>query len=140
MIVAAITTIRIETITAAIVPFVIICVTGILWNVFCILFLAKRMLPDAWFERGIAEMGQSMGVTATGLLLLRAVDPQNETNAPSAFAYKQLLHEPFMGGGLWTFSAIPLIIAFDSGYPVFFISAGAILVWLVVWFLLFRKK
>jgi len=140
LIVAAITTIRIETITAAIVPFVIICVAGILWNVFCILFLAKRMLPDAWFERGIAEMGQSMGVTATGLLLLRAVDPQNETNAPSAFAYKQLLHEPFMGGGLWTSSAIPLIIAFNSGYPVFFISVGAIFVWLVVWFFLFRKK
>lgn len=140
LIVAAITTIRIETITSALVPFIIICVMGIVWNVFCIMFLAKRLLPDDWFERGIAEMGQSMGVTATGLLLLRAVDPQNESNAPSAFAYKQLLHEPFMGGGLWTSSAIPLIIAFDSGFPVFFIALGAIVVWLVIWFLLFRKK
>ena len=98
------------------------------------------LLPDAWFERAIAEMGQSMGVTATGLLLLRAVDHKNETTAPSAFAYKQLLHEPFMGGGLWTSSAIPLIIAFGSGLPVLFISLGAIFVWIIVWFLLFRKQ
>jgi Na+/glutamate symporter len=30
------------------------------------------------FERAIAEMGQSMGVTATGLLLLRAADPEQK--------------------------------------------------------------
>ncbi|KQC07700.1 MAG: hypothetical protein APR54_05730 [Candidatus Cloacimonas sp. SDB] len=139
LIVAAISTIRIDMISASIIPFGIICVMGILWNLFCILVLAPRLLPDSWFERAIAELGQSMGVTATGLLLLRAVDPNNETTAPSAFAYKQLLHEPFMGGGLWTSSAIPLIIAFGTGWPVFFISLGAIIIWLIVWFLFFRK-
>jgi glutamate:Na+ symporter, ESS family len=140
LIVAAITTIRVETISQGIIPFMIICVAGILWNLFCILVLAPKLLPDFWFERAIAELGQSMGVTATGLLLLRAVDPKNETTAPSAFAYKQLLHEPFMGGGLWTSSAIPLIIAFGTGWPVFFISAAAIFIWLVIWFFFFRKK
>lgn len=140
LIVAAITTIRLETISASIIPFIIICVAGILWNLFCILVLAPRLLPDYWFERAIAELGQSMGVTATGLLLLRAVDPHNETTAPSAFAYKQLLHEPFMGGGLWTSSAIPLIIAFGTGWPVFFISLSAIFIWLMIWFFVFRKK
>jgi hypothetical protein len=34
------------------------------------------------------------------LLLLQAVDPENETRAPLVFWYKQLLHEPIMGGGL----------------------------------------
>ena len=43
------------------------------------------------FERSIAEMGQSMGVTATGLLLLRVVDPEGDTDATSAFGYKQLM-------------------------------------------------
>ena len=41
---------------------------------------ARRLLPDDWFERAIAEMGQSMGVTATGLLLLRVVDPEGRMN------------------------------------------------------------
>lgn len=140
LIVAAISTIRIDTISTGIIPFIIICILGIMWNIFCLLVLAPRLLPDAWFERRIAEMGQSMGVTATGLLLLRSVDPRNETSAYSAFAYKQLLHEPFMGGGLWTSSAIPLIVVLGSGVPVFFISLGAIFIWLVIWFFLFRKK
>ncbi|MDY0297837.1 MAG: hypothetical protein RB296_11015 [Acidobacteriota bacterium] len=96
-------------------------------------------LPDAWFERAIAEMGQSMGVTATGLLLLRAVDPENETAAPSAFGYKQLLHEPFMGGGLWTSMAIPLVVI-HGGMPVFVLSAVVIAAWLLVLRLLRKRR
>jgi ESS family glutamate:Na+ symporter len=133
LVVAAIATIRIEVVAAAIVPFLIVVAAAILWNVFCVTSLARRMLPDAWFERAIAEMGQSMGVTATGLLLLRVVDPEYETPAADAFASKQLLHEPFMGGGLWTATAIPLL-ATVGATPVFLIACGAVLFWLVVVF------
>jgi len=107
----------------AIVPFLLVVIAGILWNVFCVVWLARRILPNCWFERAIAEMGQSMGVTATGLLLLRVVDP---------FGYKQLLHEPFMGGGLWTSTAV-LIVAQKGGLFVFGISVFAIVAWLVIW-------
>jgi len=121
-------------------PIAILVVVGVLWNVFCVTWLARRLLPkDSWFERAIAEMGQSMGVTATGLLLLRVVDPEGETDALSAFGYKQLLHEPFMGGGLWTSTAIPLAITFGA-LPVCLISVSAMVIWLVVWALLFRNK
>ncbi len=138
LVVAAIATIRIEVISNNLIPFVIIILAGTVWNVLCVLLLAKRWFADSWFERAIAEMGQSMGVTATGLLLLRATDPENETNAAQAFAYKQLLHEPFMGGGLWTSSAIPLIVLL-GGFPILLISLGAIFVWVAVWFAFFRK-
>jgi len=138
-VVAAISTIRLEIITAQWLPFLLIVSGGIIWNVFCVMFLARRLLPDAWFERSIAEMGQSMGVTATGLLLLRAVDPENETAAPSAFGYKQLLHEPFMGGGLWTSMAIPLVIL-HGGRLVFIISAVVIAAWLLVLGWLKRRR
>jgi ESS family glutamate:Na+ symporter len=140
LIIAAIATIRIETIRTHFAPFIILIIAGIVWNVVCVVFLARKLLPNYWFERSIAEMGQSMGVTATGLLLLRAVDPRSETDAPAAFAYKQLLHEPFMGGGLWTSSAIPLIIILGTGWPVFWISLGAIAVWLIIWRLLFYRR
>jgi glutamate:Na+ symporter, ESS family len=75
LVVSAIAIISINAITSNFYPFIIIVAGGILWNVFCVMFLAKRLLPNYWFERAIAEMGQSMGVTATGVLLLRAVDP-----------------------------------------------------------------
>ena len=84
-------------------------------------------------------MGQSMGVTATGLLLLRVVDPEGDTDATSAFGYKQLMHEPFMGGGLWTSAAIPLALAYHPVW-VLGISAGAVALWLLVWALLFRGR
>jgi ESS family glutamate:Na+ symporter len=138
LIVSAIAMINIKIISAQIIPLLIVVFLGVIWNVFCVMFLAKRLLPDAWFERSIAEMGQSMGVTATGLLLLRVVDPEQETPAYSAFGYKQLLHEPIMGGGIWTSVALPLCVLSGS-WLVFFIALGAIGIWLLVWLLLFKK-
>lgn len=137
LVVAAIATIRLEVVVAGLIPFLIIIAAAVAWNIFCVLWLAPRLLPSDWFERAIAEMGQSMGVTATGLLLLRVVDPESKTTAPSAFGYKQLLHEPFMGGGLWTSTAIILFVTAGAGV-VFGISVAAIATWLVVWWLVIR--
>jgi len=130
LVVAAIATIQIEALYQGLAPLLIVVTAGIVWNVFCVVVLARRLLPNAWFERSIAEMGQSMGVTATGLLLLRVVDPDYESPAVDAFASKQLLHEPFMGGGFWTASAVPLL-AMWGGWPVFAIACGAMAAWLV---------
>ncbi len=130
LVVAAIATIRIDVIAEGWLPLVILIVAGIGWNVLMLTVFARRAFKDAWFERGIAEMGQSMGVTATGLLLLRVVDPDYETEAAEAFAAKQLLHEPFMGGGLWTGAAIPLLAVW-GGWPIFGIAMGAIAAWTV---------
>ena len=131
LVVAAIATIRIDIVAKQWLPIVLLIIAGIAWNVLCLTVLARRVFRDAWFERAIAEMGQSMGVTATGLLLLRVVDPDYETEAAEAFAAKQLLHEPFMGGGLWTGAAIPLLAVW-GGWPVFGIAVGAIAVWTAV--------
>ena len=139
LVVAAIATIRLDVVAKGWVPLVVLIAAGIGWNVLCLTVFARRAFKDAWFERGIAEMGQSMGVTATGLLLLRVVDPDYETEAAEAFAAKQLLHEPFMGGGLWTGTAIPLL-ALWGGWPIFGIALGAIAVWTVCLNVLNRKE
>ena len=131
LVVAAIATIRLDVVAKNWLPLLIVVVAGILWNVFCLLLVARRAFTDSWFERGIAEMGQSMGVTATGLLLLRAVDPNYKTPAAEAFAAKQLLHEPIMGGGIWTGMAFPLL-ALWGGWPILGISLGVILIWTIV--------
>ncbi len=131
LVIAAIATIRIKLVATALVPLLVLVVAGILWNVFCVVFVARRIFKDAWFERAIAEMGQSMGVTATGLLLLRVVDPNYETAAADAFACKQIIHEPFMGGGLWTSTAIPLIAIYGP-MRVLWIVIGVMLMWIIV--------
>ncbi|MDF7822885.1 sodium/glutamate symporter [Pontiellaceae bacterium B12227] len=138
LVVAAIATIRIDVVAQQWVPIVVLILAGILWNVLMLTVFARLAFKDAWFERGIAEMGQSMGVTATGLLLLRVVDPDYETEAAEAFAAKQLLHEPFMGGGLWTGAAIPLL-ALWGGWPIFGIAMAAITIWTIVLIVLNRR-
>ncbi len=139
LVVSALTSIQIKVVAANWLPLLIITLAGLAWSIFAVLVLGRRLFRDAWFERSIAEFGQSMGVTATGLLLLRTVDPENRTVASAAFGYKQLLHEPLMGGGLWT--ALALTLVFTIGIrPVFLICAGVFCVWLIVFALLRRRS
>ena len=87
----------------------------------------------------ICEFGQYTGVTATGLLLLRTVDPESKTSASTVFGCKQLLHEPVMGGGVWTAMAVPLVFKLGP-WPVILISLAAVLLWCGVWAILARTR
>jgi len=107
-------------------PFFILIVLTWMWHLFCIFFVAPWILPDFWAERAVSELGQSLGITATGLLLLRMSDPNNETPALAAFSYKQLLHTPIVAGGLWTAAVLPLIKSVGL-WPTFAISTVAVL-------------
>lgn len=75
----------------------------------------SEFLFVARFERAIADFGMNTGVIATGLILLRMVDPESRTPVPADFAFKQLLHSPFMGGGIWTCLALPLLSILKYG-------------------------
>ena len=102
-------------------PFALLAAAGLAWNVCAFLWLAPRIFADHWFERGIADFGQGTGVTATGLLLLRMADPFGRSRAMEAFSFKQLLFEPFLGGGLVT-ALSPLLIV-SWGLPRFSVVA-----------------
>lgn len=102
LIVSAIATIKLDVFIANLWPFLIIMATGISWMIFCASFLAPRMFRKYWFERGITEYGMQTGVTAVGLLLLRVVDPLYKTDTAKAFGFKQMIYEPFLGGGFIT--------------------------------------
>lgn len=111
LITAALATISLQAIADNFWSFLILCVGGILLNVFLLLWLVPRSIPEYWLERGVGDFGQSMGVTATGLILMRIVDPEAESPAFEAFGYKQLVFEPFFGGGIITAVSIPFIMA-----------------------------
>jgi glutamate:Na+ symporter, ESS family len=112
LIAAALATIALEVIGENLVPFLALGAAGIIWCVAVFLLLAHRIIPSFSFERGITDFGQSMGVTATGLILLRIVDSENDSPALEAFGYKQLGFEPFLGGGLITATSVPMIAQF----------------------------
>ncbi|MEM7595704.1 MAG: sodium/glutamate symporter [Cyanobacteria bacterium P01_A01_bin.83] len=129
LVVTALASINLAVLGANIGVFLTLAIVGIAWNVLAFMYLAPRILPLYWFERGIGDMGQSMGVTATGILLIRMVDPQNRTGAFESFAYKQLFFEPIVGGGLFTAVAPALIDRFGA-VSILFLTAVLLVFWL----------
>ena len=103
------------------------------------IWLAPRIIPRYWFERGIGDMGQSMGVTATGLILMKIADPENKSPAYEAFGSKQLVFEPFFGGGLVTGIAVPVIYAFGP-WPLFAVMCGLLAIGLASGLLYFGRQ
>ncbi|WP_300345325.1 sodium/glutamate symporter [Nesterenkonia sp.] len=118
LIVAALSTISLAVIAEYWETFLVLSVAGVVFCTFMLLYFTPRVIPEFWLERGIADFGQSMGVTATGLALLRVADPEEKSPAMEAFGYKQLFFEPIFGGGLITALSIPVIVATGSVYWV----------------------
>ncbi|NJL45228.1 MAG: sodium:glutamate symporter [Leptolyngbyaceae cyanobacterium SM2_3_12] len=139
VVMAAIASISLRVIGSNLGVFLVLSIVGILWNVLIFLWWAPRIFPSYWFEKGIGDMGQSMGVTATGILLLRMVDPDNSTGAFEGFAYKQLFFEPIVGGGLFT-AAAPALVARLGLIPVLALTGGLLIFWVVVGYFLIRQE
>lgn len=114
LIISAMASLSLQVIGANIIPFILLSIVGIALNIFLFLYLGPKMIPSYWFERGIGDFGQSTGVAATGIMLMRIVDPENKSPALNAFGYKQILFEPMVGGGLVTAASVPFIIQFGA--------------------------
>jgi ESS family glutamate:Na+ symporter len=138
LVVSAVASIKIPVVITYAAPFLILMAAAIAYNAFLTWYLGPRMLPDAWFERGIVEYGMESGVTATGLLLLRVIDPDYRTPAAEAFAFKQIVYEPFLGGGLFTAIAPIIVITLGLnwllGIAVGTIAICLVATWAFGWF------
>ena len=137
-IVAALATLSLTTLGDFLVPFLLLATAGIGWSLFVLLVIAPRVIPENWFERGIGDFGQSMGVTVTGLLLMRMADPKNTSGAFESFGYKQLMFEPVVGGGLFTAAALPLIAQFGAT-AILILTSLLTLAWLAFGLLYFGR-
>jgi len=110
------------------IPLTSLALAGLVWNLAVVLVLGPRILPAPWFERGILEFGQATGVAASGLLLLRMADPNDQSDALPAFSIKQLLLQPLIAGGAITVVA-PLAVT-RLGLPLW---SGLCLVLVLLW-------
>jgi len=135
-IVSALATLSLAAIGEHLVPFLLLSVAGIAWCVFALIVIAPRVIPFNWFERGAGDFGQSMGVTVTGLLLMRMADPENRSGAMESFGYKQLLFEPVVGGGLFTGMSVGLIAQYGP-VPILVLCSVLTAGWLTFGFLHF---
>lgn len=138
LIVSAVATVSLKAIATNWEVFAVLGTAGIIWILFSFFWLAPRMFPSYWLEKGLTNVGQSMGTTATGFMFQRLIDPSNTSGARESFSYKQLVFEPFMGGGIITATSLVVIAEFG---PVFaFVTATIVfLFWLVLGFKLGKK-
>lgn len=104
------------------VPFVIAVILGSLITLFICLWFGRRS-PEYGFERGLTLFGYCTGTAASGLLLLRVVDPDFETPVAvevglmNVFAF--FLFKPIS----WSMPFVPL-----EGFPMLWIFVGVIVV------------
>lgn len=81
VVLTAMATLNLKFIVANIAPiliYTVICVTCTLCYAF---YFTRKFCTDQWFEKGLMIFGMGTGNTATGLALVRAVDPNSESNA-----------------------------------------------------------
>lgn len=91
MISAAIATTSIQIFLKYALPILVISVLIIGANISLALFLGKRWLNQNWFETAVGSYGQSCGVLATGLMLIKVIDSKNETIAAQCISTSSTL-------------------------------------------------
>ena len=138
LIASAIATVSLSAIGNNLPVFITFGLLGIIWIVAAFWFLAPRMFSTYWFEKGLTNVGQSMGMTATGLLLGRLADPSNHSKSRESFGYKQLVFEPFMGGGIVTVGSVIVLHEFGQ-IPVLIGVTIITLFWLILGLRLGKK-
>ncbi len=110
LIAAAIATLSISALGQNLIPFLLMILVAGAWSIGALLWLAPRFYGKTWFERAVGDFGQSTGSVASGFMLIDMSDPRAITTARESYSYKQLLYEPFLGGGLITALSLPLLV------------------------------
>lgn len=138
MIAASIAAIDLSVLGSYIVPILIVTTAGGVVTIAYTWFTVRKVWPKTYVEHFVGFFGDHTGTVATGLALLRGVDPYFQTSAASDLVYGSAFALPL---------AAPLIImasfpvqGFKTGNPIYYIlSFGAPVVYLglilLVWFI-----
>lgn len=126
---SAIATLSVKVFALYFVPMICTIVVVMVLNLVTNFYFSWKMFDDDWFERALASYGLESGVLATGLMLLRVVDPKFETTGRESAAASAALCYP------WSLPYVMLMpaLAFSlSSWAILGISAGLLVVFLVV--------
>lgn len=136
IIVAAIGTVSLELAAAYFLPLMIFSVIMIAVTTAIALFFFRRFSREQWFEKSMMCWGSDTGNTSVGLALLRAVDPDQRSNAAEA-------HGVFSGVTFWVnfFPALlPILLLQSVGIPLTIGLALGILPLVLGWIFLSSRR
>lgn len=132
MITAAIATTSKQIFVTYALPLVIVSVLMVLVNLVVCFGLGRRWLRESWFEVGVGLFGQCCGVLATGLMLVKVMDPTGETTAAQCISTSSTLgyawQIPYMIVGTIAIFTAPTVTTIVSvALLLFFIVGGEVL-------------
>src|SRR5699024_9946026 len=105
-------------------PLIVLIILGCLITLFFVYPLGKIYNKLNWFERSIFVFGYCSGTYAIGFLLLRIVDPDNQSKTISDTALTPVAN--FIEIIVW--SSIPILLANGESLPIIYITIGGIIV------------
>lgn len=138
MIAASIAAINVRILADYIGPILIITTAGGISVVLYTWFMVRKVWPKTLVEHFIAFFGEQTGTIATGLALLRGVDPEFRTRAASDIVYGSAIALPFVAPLIFV-ATLP-IEGFETGNSsLYWITLAAVFGYLalalVIWFL-----
>ena len=124
-------TLDIELISTYIVPIVIYTAICCALTLAMSLGFCKLFCKEEWFEKALMAFGVGTGNTATGLALVRAVDPDSSSSAPDnhgIYSAVMCWKEAFAGlVPMWTMSGIGMTVGVGGVMCAICIIVGCIL-------------
>lgn len=123
LIVSAVATISVDAMVSYIVPIVIYCVLMLAVLTFLYVFISSRFCKEQWFEKMVNVFGQCIGNAATGMTLLRCIDPKSESCSGDASGMSLLLFMPVWVGMI----AVGPVLAMSQGGTMKLLVIGGVL-------------
>lgn len=124
---SAIATLSLKVFSLYMVPLIVTIASVILANIIVNFYFAWKLFDDDWFERAMGSYGLESGVLATGLMLLRVVDPKFETTGQESAAASAALCYPW---SLPYIMFMPMLSFVLPGWMLFAVSAA---LWVVMY-------
>ena len=124
----AMATLDVEFVSTYIAPILIYTLVMVVLTVPIVLFSAYRFCKTEWFEKAMMAFGAATGNTATGLALVRAVDPESQSSAGDTHGVYTTLtcwKDAFVGlAPVWILSGVVLTTGVGAALMVGFFIFG----------------
>ena len=131
VVLTAMATLDIDLISTYIVPIVVYTAICCALTLAIALGFCKLFCKDEWFEKAIMAFGVGTGNTATGLALVRAVDPDSNSSAPDnhgVYSAVMCWKEAFAGlVPMWTMTGVGMTMGVGGAMFAICIIVGCIL-------------
>lgn len=122
LVACGIAAIKLSVVVQYLVPLSLLLLSGLVVTLLYVFLVARRVMPDYWFEKAIFTWGWYTGTMAMGIALLRVVDPEMRSRCLDEYAVAYLFIAPveislvtfapvaFVSGNGWSFIAVCLLV------------------------------